>query len=125
MIYFHPDFCPKTHEEAFRLQEQTAYLHTHMELVKQAIDVLQGKYFYSTEKHILTDPIEKEMLARSYESIQLQIETAATLVDECIEYIALLRGEETLYSRHTDETIACRDKIKQLLETQGTALCVD
>ena len=116
MIYSDPNVCPQTHEEAFRLQEQTVYLHGHMELVKQAIDVLQGKYFYSTEQHILSDPIEKEMFARSYESIQMQIETAATLVDECIEYIALLRGEETLYSQHTDETIASRDKIRQLLK---------
>ena len=118
MIYFDPNVCPQTHEEAFRLQEQTVYLHGHIRLIKQVLDVLEEQYFCTHANRMRKDPHAKDMLALAYESIQKQIETATTLVDDCIEYLGMLRGEETVYSRQTDETLACRDKIRTLLKEE-------
>ncbi len=115
MIYLESDCCPKTKEEAFKLQEQTVYLHYHIKLVKQAIDILQERYFDKTEKFILNNEPEQYMFLLSYESIQKQIEIAATLIDDCIEFIAVLRGEENIYTNQTDEIIASRNKIRELL----------
>lgn len=114
MIYFPPDCCPKTPEEAFKLQEQTVYLYYHMELVKQAIEVLEEKYFNKDVTTIDEDSEEALALIPSYRNIQLQIEVAATLIDDCLEYIAMLRGEENVYTSATDRTISSRDKIREL-----------
>ena len=114
MIYFPPGCCPKTEEEAFRLQEQTVYLYYHIQLVKQAIEVLEEEYFNKSAKSIKENLESQRKFILSYPNIQLQIETAATLIDDCLEHFALLRGEENAYTSTTDRTISVRNKIREL-----------
>lgn len=120
MIYFPPNHCPKTREEAFKLQEQTVYLHYHIELVKQAIDVLQESYFNKDAEFIKEDLQDTALVLCTYRSAQLQVEIIETLIEDCLEYIALLRGEENIYTNSTDRTIAVRNKIRELYAQNKT-----
>ncbi len=118
MIFIHPDLCPKTKAEAYRLQEQTNDLHDQMKLVDHALMVLQETYFRRSAEHMQINGTERAVFAASYGTILQQIETICVLFEDCLAYIALLRGENMQHERHIQETLHCAEKIRSMYDEE-------
>lgn len=114
MIFMEESICPRNKDEAFRLQEQTRDLHAQMELVDHALDVLLSAYFRRSVEYMQMNGTERALFAASYSGMRRQIETICTLFEECLAYVALLRGENTPHNQYTEETVHCGEKIRDM-----------
>ena len=118
MIFMHPDLCPKTKTEAYRLQEQTAGLYDQMQLVDHALMVLQETYFRRPAEYMQIHDTERAVFAASYGAILQQIENVCVLFEDCLTYIALLRGENTRCAQHIQETLHCAEAIRRTYDEE-------
>ena len=116
MIFMNENDCPKNKDEAFKLQEQTRDLHFQMQLVDHALEVLQSTYFHRSAEYMQMNGAARSVFAASYSGIQQPIETICTLFEDCLTYIALLRGESTLHTKYAEETAHCAQTIRSLYE---------
>ena len=118
MIFIHPDLCPKTKAEAYRLQEQTNDLHDQMKLVDHALMILQETYFRRSTEYMQINGTERAVFAASYGAILQQIENICALFEDCLTYIALLRGENIRHEQHVKETVLCAEKIRNMYDEE-------
>ena len=116
MIFMEENICPRNKDEAFRLQEQTRDLHAQMELVDHALDALLSTHFRRSAEYMQMNGTERALFAAGYSGMRRQIETICTLFEECLAYVALLRGEYTPNHRCTEETVHCAEKIRSMYE---------
>ena len=116
MIFMYENECPTTRAEAFALQEPFRELYTQMDMVGCAIDALAEHYFSVSSNNIKKNKAAQKLFIEQYRQMKLQIGIISVLFEECVEYMAMIRGANTPYGEGLERTVECKKKIRKLFE---------